>query len=58
MLQRIYGTASTKDLKAHLQLLEERRERDHRKIGKDLEFTNNQVGAGLPFAAKRCDNTT
>lgn len=41
----------TKDLKAHLQLLEERRERDHRKIGKDLElFTNNQlVGAGLPL---------
>ena len=43
--------SSTKDLKAHLQLLEERRERDHRKIGKDLElFTNNQlVGAGLPL---------
>lgn len=53
MLQRIYGTAffDKKDLKAHLQLLEERRERDHRKIGKDLElFTNNQlVGAGLPL---------
>ena len=32
-------------------MLEERRERDHRKIGKDLElFTNNQlVGAGLPL---------
>ena len=41
----------TKDLKAHLKMLEERRERDHRKIGKDLElFTNNQlVGAGLPL---------
>ncbi len=53
MLQRIYGTVffDKKDLKAHLQLLEERRERDHRKIGKDLElFTNNQlVGAGLPL---------
>lgn len=51
MLQRIYGTAffDKKDLKAHLKMLEERRERDHRKIGKDLElFTNNQlVGAGL-----------
>lgn len=53
MLQRIYGTAffEKKDLKAHLKMLEERRERDHRKIGKDLElFTNNQlVGAGLPL---------
>ena len=53
MLQRIYGTAffDKKDLKAHLNMLEECRERDHRKIGKDLElFTNNQlVGAGLPL---------
>ncbi|WP_226386335.1 threonine--tRNA ligase [Staphylococcus sp. Marseille-Q1834] len=53
MLQRIYGTAifDKKELKAHLQMLEERRERDHRRIGKDLElFTNNQlVGAGLPL---------
>ncbi|MCE4965999.1 threonine--tRNA ligase [Staphylococcus chromogenes] len=53
MLQRIYGTAffDKKDLKAHLQMLEERKERDHRRIGKDLElFTNNQlVGAGLPL---------
>ena len=53
MLQRIYGTAffDKKDLKAHLEMLEERRERDHRRIGKDLElFTNNQlVGAGLPL---------
>lgn len=53
MLQRISGTAffDKKDLKAHLKMLEERRERDHRKIGKDLElFTNNQlVGAGLPL---------
>lgn len=38
-------------MKAHLEMLEERRERDHRRIGKDLElFTNNQlVGAGLPL---------
>ncbi|PNZ26291.1 Threonyl-tRNA synthetase [Staphylococcus petrasii] len=53
MLQRIYGTAffDKKELKAHLEMLEERRERDHRRIGKDLElFTNNQlVGAGLPL---------
>ncbi|RIN18108.1 threonine--tRNA ligase [Staphylococcus warneri] len=53
MLQRIYGTAffDKKDLKAHLEMLEERKERDHRKIGKDLElFANSQlVGAGLPL---------
>lgn len=53
MLQRIYGTAffDKKDLKAHLKMLEERKERDHRKIGKELElFTNSQlVGAGLPL---------
>ncbi|HGO1427672.1 TPA: threonine--tRNA ligase [Staphylococcus aureus] len=53
MLQRIYGTSffDKKELKAHLQMLEERKERDHRKIGKELElFTNSQlVGAGLPL---------
>lgn len=53
MLQRIYGTAffDKKELKAHLQMLEERKERDHRKVGKELElFTNSQlVGAGLPL---------
>ncbi|QPA25247.1 threonine--tRNA ligase [Mammaliicoccus fleurettii] len=53
MLQRIYGTAffDKKDLKAHLKMLEERKERDHRRIGKEMElFTNNLlVGAGLPL---------
>ncbi len=53
MLQRIYGTAffDKKDLKAYLNLLEERKERDHRKIGRDMElFQNNQlIGAGLPL---------
>ncbi|CAD7359522.1 MULTISPECIES: threonine--tRNA ligase [Staphylococcus] len=53
MLQRIYGTAffDKKDLKAHLKMLEERKERDHRRIGKEMElFTNNPlVGAGLPL---------
>jgi threonyl-tRNA synthetase len=52
MLQRIYGTAFFKkeDLTEHLRLLEEAKERDHRKIGKELNlFTNNQlVGQGLP----------
>ena len=53
MLQRIYGTAFFKkeDLKEHLRLLEEAKERDHRKIGKELNlFTNSQkVGQGLPL---------
>ncbi|MGX9135538.1 threonine--tRNA ligase [Rummeliibacillus sp. JY-2-4R] len=53
MLQRIYGTAFfTKDeLKAHLQMLEEAKERDHRKIGKELELftTSKLVGMGLPL---------
>ncbi|MBA8758816.1 threonine--tRNA ligase [Staphylococcus schleiferi subsp. coagulans] len=53
MLQRIYGTAffDKKDLEAHLKMLEERKERDHRRIGKEMElFTNSPlVGAGLPL---------
>ena len=53
MLQRIYGTAffNKEDLKHHLQMLEEAKERDHRKIGKELElFTTSQtVGQGLPL---------
>jgi threonyl-tRNA synthetase len=53
MLTRIYGTAwpTEKQLKAYLKRLEEARERDHRKIGKDLElFTfSPDVGAGIPL---------
>jgi threonyl-tRNA synthetase len=53
MLQRVYGTAFFKkeDLAEHLRLLEEAKERDHRKIGKELSlFTNSQlVGQGLPL---------
>src|SRR6516162_1905946 len=52
-LQRIYGTAffTPKDLDAYLDLLEEAKRRDHRKLGKELElFTvNENVGAGLPL---------
>lgn len=52
-LQRIYGTAFEKQsqLDEYLQILEERKERDHRKLGKELEiFTINQkVGQGLPI---------
>lgn len=53
MLQRVYGTAFFKkeDLEEHLRLLKEAKERDHRKIGKELNlFTNSQlVGQGLPL---------
>lgn len=53
MLQRIYGTAffNKADLAEHLRLLEEAKERDHRKIGKELNlFTSSQlVGQGLPL---------
>ena len=52
-LQRIYGTAFEKDseLKEYLRILEERKERDHRRLGKELElFTVSQkVGQGLPI---------
>ncbi len=51
MLQRIYGTAwATKDqLKQHLHFLAEAKERDHRKLGKELGlfFTSQEVGQGL-----------
>ena len=62
MLQRIYGTAFFKkeDLAEHLRLLEEAKERDHRKIGKELNlFTHSQkVGQGLTImASKRCNNS-
>ncbi|MFZ3590738.1 threonine--tRNA ligase [Bacillus sp. DJP31] len=53
MLQRIYGTAFFKkeDLAEHLRLLEEAKERDHRKLGKELDlFANSQkVGQGFPL---------
>jgi threonyl-tRNA synthetase len=52
-LQRIYGTAffSQKALDEYLELLEDAKKRDHRKLGKELElFTvNEDVGAGLPL---------
>ncbi|MFY4774644.1 threonine--tRNA ligase [Metabacillus sp. RGM 3146] len=53
MLQRIYGTAFFKkaDLDEHLRLLEEAKERDHRKLGKELSLftTSQKVGQGLPL---------
>lgn len=53
MLQRIYGTAFPKQsqLDEHLKQLEEAKERDHRKLGKELGiFTvSQQIGQGLPL---------
>ena len=53
-LQRIYGTAfETKDeLAEYLEMLEESKKRDHRRIGKDMQlftFDSEQVGPGLPL---------
>ena len=53
MLQRIYGISYPKAsmLEEYLQLLEEAKQRDHRKIGKDLDLfmTHRLVGSGLPL---------
>ena len=53
MLQRIYGVCfeTEEDLNAYLNELEERKQRDHRKIGKEQEiFMNHElVGAGMPI---------
>ena len=52
-LTRIYGTSweSADELKQYLDLLQDRKERDHRKIGKDMNiFTFNQLaGQGFPI---------
>lgn len=52
MLQRIYGTAFSKksELEEYLNLLEEAKKRDHRKLGKELEiFAIMEEGPGFPF---------
>ena len=53
MLQRIYATAfdSKEGLEKYLEELEEAKQRDHRKIGKDIELfmTHELVGSGLPM---------
>ena len=53
MLQRIYGVCfeTEEDLNSHLQELEELKERDHRKIGKNLEIfmSHDLVGKGMPL---------
>ena len=52
-MQRIYGVSFLKasQLEEHLRLLEEAKQRDHRKIGKELELfmTHELVGSGLPM---------
>ena len=51
MLQRIYGTAweSRKALAAHVERQEQARERDHRKLGRELDLMSfpEELGAGL-----------
>lgn len=53
MLQRIYAISFPKAslLEEHMHLLEEAKERDHRKIGKELKLfmTHKLVGSGLPM---------
>ncbi|MDQ5825052.1 MAG: threonine--tRNA ligase [Chloroflexota bacterium] len=57
MLQRIYGTAwsNRKELEAHLQMLEEAKKRDHRKLGRDLDifFFDDEIGPGLALWTPR-----
>ena len=53
MLQRIYGICfpTREELDEHLEELESAKERDHRKLGKDLEIfmSDDLVGRGLPM---------
>lgn len=52
MLQRIYGVCFEKeeDLNNHLELLEEAKKRDHKKLGKELDlFMMSEYGPGFPF---------
>lgn len=52
MLQRIYGIcfATKEDLEAHLQMLEEAKKRDHKKLGRELGiFMMSEYAPGMPF---------
>ena len=53
MMQRVYGTAffNKKDLKEYVKMREEAKERDHRKLGRELDLfmVDQQAGQGLPF---------
>lgn len=52
-MQRIYGVAfnTDKELGKHLEMLEEAKKRDHRKLGKEMDLfvTSSMVGSGLPL---------
>lgn len=53
VLQRIYGVCfpTAEELEEHIRLLEEAKERDHRKIGKDMNLfmVDDLIGRGLPM---------
>ncbi len=56
MLQRIHGTAfpSQKALEAHMKLIAEAKERDHRKLGKELDlFMFHEYAPAMPFFLPR-----
>jgi threonyl-tRNA synthetase len=56
-MQRIYGVAfaTPKELRSHLDMLEEAKKRDHRKLGQELDlfYQSSLVGAGLPLFTPR-----
>ena len=56
-MQRIYGAAFTtpKELRIHLDMLEEAKKRDHRKLGQELDLfvLSDLIGPGLPLFTPR-----
>ncbi len=57
VLQRVYGVCfpTPEELEEHIKLLEEAKERDHRKIGKDMQLfmVDDLIGRGLPMFLPR-----
>lgn len=56
-MQRVYGVAfaTPKELRQHLEMLEEAKKRDHRKLGQELDLFvfSDMVGSGLPVFTPR-----
>ncbi len=56
-MQRLYGVgfANPKDLRVHLEMLEEAKKRDHRKLGQEMDLfvVTDLVGPGLPLFTPR-----
>lgn len=56
-MQRLYGVAfeTQEELDSHLEMLEEAKKRDHRKLGKELDLFvfSDLVGPGLPLFTPR-----